>query len=176
MYLSVGFTMCSYWLRVPGHQGGQAYHIESRMEGSSAWLLWVVTSDSYRPSWDPKKKGEVAVVWTLWVSRNHSNPQLQLNNDANQDLAKLSSPREQSLLRLMFLPHCKFQMRWQEWHLEHFLAERAFLPSPLPELVPFLTSLCSCFTLKEAGNEMRPNLRSNTASLLACLEQITGLL
>lgn len=69
-------------------------------------------------------------------SQDHRSPQLQLNADAKQDLAKLSVLREQSLLRFMFLPHCKFQTRCQEWCLEHSLAGRVLPPTPsLPDLV-----------------------------------------
>lgn len=79
------------------------------------------------------RKAEDAVSVSTVGSQDHRYPQLQLNADANQDLAKLSV-LEQSLLRFMFPPHRKFQMRCQEWCLEHFLAEIVF-PPPLSQTV-----------------------------------------
>lgn len=45
----------------------------------------------------------------LWFW-DHRDPQRQLNSEADRGMASPPLPREQSLLRFMFLPNCKFQM------------------------------------------------------------------
>lgn len=87
------------------------------------------------------EKQRMQSAWALWVPKTTDTPSSNSTLTQAGTLAKLSVLREQSLLRFMFLPHHKFQMRCQEWCLEHFLAQRVFPPPLLQTLFPFLPSV-----------------------------------
>lgn len=62
-------------------------------------------------SWDLRKMGGTQqCLLAMWVPGTTESPS-SITPDVEQDLVKLSLPREQILLKVTFSPLCRFQMR-----------------------------------------------------------------
>lgn len=135
------FTMWSNWWCVSGPTILKA-------EWRGAWHGFLSSHQWFTGghSWSPRQQGESAARLRNAGSQDHRGPQLQLDSDAQRDIAKLSFPREQSAQVHVLAP---LQISNEVIRVASvtFPGREAFISSPsqtLFSLVPFYAPVSQC--------------------------------